>query len=137
MKALKLKEDLTTVFYENNALSGLVGNDRKLYLCAKAGAKKGGGHDLYSLEFDHGNSATVYNLHYAPVRLAKNSPITHIRDSTDLNAFASDYFVMVKVDTQSEKQLWTVICRSWKIRNKGGVLALLEEEVEIYSWPHC
>ena len=55
-----------------------------------------------------------------------------------MNAFASDFFVMVRLDTQSEKQLWMVICRSWKIGNKKGLLALLVDvEVEIYSWPYC
>ena len=92
---------------------------------------------MHSLDFDDVNGSKVYDLHYAPVSLAANGPHMHVANSKELESFASDYFVIVlRLDPTSDKQLWTVVCRSWRVRNAEGMLALLRPGVQNYTWPH-
>ena len=133
VKSLKVDAGPNTALETNVALSGLVGGDNQLYICTKAGAANGGGHNLHRLKFDDAKGVTVYDLYYATVTIDANIPNKHIKTPSEMNSFAIDYFLLVKND-ELDNHSWTVICRSWKVRNEEGVLALLNESGNNYTW---
>ena len=47
----------------------------------------------------------------------------------ELNEFVQDYISMAKYDN-----LWTLISRSWKVRNARGQMVLLDEEEYVHVW---
>ena len=92
VKSLKVDTDPNTALETNIALSGLDGDDNELYICTKAGAANGGGHNLHRLKFDDEKGVTVYDLYYAPVTIDANIPNKHIKTPSEMNLFAIDYF---------------------------------------------
>ena len=131
VKPLGINEDVSTVLDDNLALSGVVDEDGEAYLCARASATDGGGYKLYRIKFDDSKSEMIYDLHYAPVTLAPYGPHRCISDATQLAEFSNDYIVMVRREDK-----WTVLCRSWKVRNDKGEFTLLRESYDTLAWPY-
>ena len=87
-----------------------------------------GGIELYSLIFDDKKGHWCFNLWYSEVRLG--DPIYHCVNRKEVLEKCSDYFIMLSKTTEEQSPLEnpvqhrTVICRSWRIRNKSGALQL-------------
>ena len=112
------------VFDDNNVLSGIIGNDNEIYLCKKVLANEGGGFNLFKLQFDNDHGGTVYKLHYAPVTLGYESDPIHVCDRKLLETFTRQRIVMAKhyeCFDGSNEYPWTVLCRSWKVRDRKGI----------------
>ena len=132
MKPLDVREDVSTVLDNNLALSGVVDKDGQVYLCARAGAAEGGGYKLYNIQFDDSKSKSkkIYDLHYAPATIASYGPHRIISDATQLTQFSTDYILMVRGESK-----WTVLCRSWRVRNEMGEFSLLRQSYDTVAWP--
>ena len=137
LKFLKGSVDISSVFDDNDVLSGIIGYDNEMYLCQNVLAKNGGGIRLFNLQFDDTDGGKVYELHYAPVRLGSDAQHIHFDDRRALESFTKEQIMMTKHYKSFDKcnsRPWTVICRNWKVRNSKGRFKLLKESVETYSW---
>ena len=130
VKPLQIDEDVSTVLDDNLALSGVVDKDGQAYLCARAGAAEGGGYKLYNIQFDDSKSKKIYDLHYAHANIAPYGPHRVISDATQLKQFSTDYILMVRREAK-----WTVLCRSWRVRNEMGEFSLLRASYDTLAWP--
>ena len=129
VKPLKMSEDVAMALDDNLALSSVVDKDGKVYLCTRARAAEGGGYKLFNPESDNSNGERIYGLHYAPATITPSGPHRCISDATQLEQFATDYIIMMRREAK-----WTVLCRSWKVRNKRGEFEMLQESLENFVW---
>ena len=138
LKCLKGSDNIGKVFDDNNVLSGITGYDKEMYLCQKVLANEGGGFHLFNLQFEDDNGGTVYELHYAPVQLGYEAQPIHTLDRSGLGTFTRQHIVMEKhyeCFDGSNEYPWTVLCRSWKVRDSKGRFALLKEsDKQKYGW---
>ena len=112
-----------------NVLCGLVGHDNGLYICQKA---TGGGHQLTRLLFDDHKGRMIYNLYYAPVTV--HAETKRMDGIVDVKSFSKDYFFMARCEEAMDFNGWTVICRSWLVRNEFGKFQLPKEREAKFTW---
>ena len=99
-------------------VSGSINRRGDIFICFEERA--GQGIKLIPVVFDDLNGKWCLNLWYANARLGSN--IQFVCDRAELKEFSQDYFLMLRHSRESS--LWTVICRSWRIRDNSGDLSL-------------
>ena len=92
----------------------------KIFFCVE----DTGGINLFSLIFDDEKGHWCFNLWYSKVRLG--DVIHDCGKRKEVLEKCSDYFIMLSKTGEDQSPLEhpvqhrTVICRSWRIRNKSG-----------------
>jgi hypothetical protein len=99
-------------------VSGSINRRGDIFICFEERA--GQGIKLIPVVFDDLNGKWCLNLWYANARLGSN--FQFVCDRAELKEFSQDYFLMLRHSRESS--LWTVICRSWRIRDNSGDLSL-------------
>ena len=114
-KASNVRELSSTHLEKDVVMAGLVDSDGNLWLCAQKTRDQP--FAIYQVEFDDNEGMWTYDLWYSRATLGSETEI--YEDREQLLDFASDYFLLLRLETRH-----TVICRSWRVRTKGGELRL-------------
>jgi hypothetical protein len=99
-------------------VSGSINYCGDTFICFEE--RVGQGIKLFPVVFDDLNGKWCLNLWYANAQLG--SDFQFVCDHAELKDFSQDYFLMLC--HSRENSLWTVICRSWRIRDNIGDLSL-------------
>jgi len=115
-------DEASSVLAKNNAVSGIIDKQGKMILCVE----QGGQFALHPVVFNNDDGGYwKYNLWYSRAEVGAASEVYSSRK--EVLEQASDYFLMLRpiVPHQSDTEHHqTVICRSWRVRNQSGELAL-------------
>ncbi len=112
-------------------VSGVVNYCGVTLICFEERA--GQGIKLFPVLFDDQNGKWCLNLWYANARLGSDFQI--VRDRSELKKISQDYFLMLRHN--KENSLWTVICRSWRVRDHLGFLNLPTPDSRILTIEAC
>lgn len=128
----KLESPLT----EDIVVSGVVVDDR-LYICFDS--SKESQVVLKRLKFDDTVGKWHYNLYYAPASIEHAEVVTFV-DREEVLKKSSDSFALFGVrassnEVESEMIRFTMICRSWKIRDDDGKLRLPTPREDVLRRP--
>ena len=126
-KIYKLKcsdQEPSTVLSGNNAVSGIIDGEGGMMLCVE---RKGqpGQFALHPVLFENDkNGFWRYDLWYSQAEIGPVSRMCTSRK--EVLELASDYFMMLlpPIPPDATLRRQTVICRSWRVRNQNGELAL-------------
>ena len=111
-------------------VSGVLVND-KMYVCFNGQQTSSSGKNqvvLKELTFDDKAGQWHYNLFYAPATIDHNKEVI-CEDREEVVERSSDVFALFHLgllpdEVESEKICFTMICRSWRIRDDAGKLRL-------------
>ena len=105
-------------FERDIAMAGIIDREGKLWLCWQATRQKE--ISLYPVVFKDAEGKGCYNLWYAPASLGVSS--RQLKERHELSQKASDFFLMLR--HRDFGSGWTVICKSWRVRDGEGKLRL-------------
>ncbi len=105
-------------------VSGLVDESGDLFICFEETVGKG--IKLYPVIFNDNDGKWCLNLWYAKPSLGHNH--LFVSDRAKLKDYCRDYFLMLRHNGDSS--LWTVICRSWRVRTELGLLGSTDSTKE-------
>lgn len=129
VKVYPFTSSLGAILDRGDILSGIILDD-KMFLCFNSKVRANSEITLRQITFDDLSGTWRYNLWYAPA--IKCDEVRICPSRAEISTLASDYFVMLPIvnltssgeTDDSEPLLRTVLCRSWRIRNSEGELAL-------------
>jgi hypothetical protein len=110
--------DLQGYFKRDIGMAGIIDRDGQLWLCWQATRQKE--ISLYPVVFKDEEGKLCYNLWYAPASLGVSSE--QVKERHELLQKASDFFLMLR--HRDFGSGWTVICKSWRVRDGEGKLRL-------------
>ena len=127
----KVYDDNASPLTQGIVVSGVIVNGR-MYICFNRHDSSLGKNQVVLKELGFNNSAGQwhYNLFYAPAIIEKTKEAVICEDREDVIKRSSDVFALFHLGTispnevDSEKICFTMICRSWKIRDDDGKLRL-------------
>ena len=116
------------ILEKENIVVGVIDSCGKMMICVDNRGEEG--ISLYEVLFDDTRGVERYCLWYSPAEL-KETPANRFKSRDLLLPKCTDFFLMLRAVTADGQvgpdkvSRSTVICRSWRIRNKNGKLALL------------
>ena len=131
---------------DNALLSGAIVEDR-LYLCLHNRADNGRGISLHPIRFEDNVGYWRYNLWYAKTTPDADQEVIHTTREK-LEDVCCDYFILVPAISQltgddsadgnkskvfEQNPKYTVLCRSWKVRDDQGRIRLPTPRKELQS----
>jgi len=102
-----------------------------LFVCFEENSGKG--IKLFPVIFHDNIGEWHLNMWYAEAALSPH--YMSVRDHSELKETWKDYFLMLRNDKESN--LWTAICRSWRVCNNTGMLALPCPPKRILTLKEC
>ena len=115
-------QEPSIVLANNTAVSGIIDAQGRMLLCVERTGERGQ-FALHPVLFNNdGSGFWRYNLWYSQAEIGPNSKECTSRK--EVSELASDCFLMLRPIQFDTVLCQTVICRSWKVRNQSGELAL-------------
>jgi hypothetical protein len=117
-------ERAADVLVENQFISGVVGNEGKLYICFSPNRSA---YQLFELSFGDTDGDWLLNLWYSKAQLFSDRPAKEFLSRGEVEDFCVDHFLLLKLSPDAGihyEDLSTVICKSWKVRMDDGSLRL-------------
>ena len=112
-------QEPSIVLTKNTAVSGIIDAQGNMLLCVEGK----GQFSLHPVQFNNdGNGFWRYNLWYSQAEIGPVSKVCTSRK--EVLELASDCFLMLRPIQSDTVLCQTVICRSWRVRNESGELAL-------------
>ena len=112
-------QEPSIVLTKNTAVSGIIDAQGNMLLCVEGK----GQFSLHPVQFNNdGNGFWRYNLWYSQAEIGPVSKVCTSRK--EVLELASDCFLMLRPTQPDTAPCQTVICRSWRVRNESGELAL-------------
>lgn len=118
--------DTSSIMQLNDAIVGVVTQKKELVVCMEKNGRNSG-ISLHRIMFDDALGTEILNLWYAPATVC-SATLSYCKNREDVLNLAVDFFVMLKKPSGCNAggvDIWTVICRSWRVRNCDEELALL------------
>jgi hypothetical protein len=118
----KSDKEPSIVLANNTAVSGIIDAQGRMLLCVERTGERGQ-FALHPVLFNNdGSGFWRYNLWYSQAEIGQVSKVCTSRK--EVLELAHDYFLMLRPIADDAPPCQTVICRSWRVRNQSGELAL-------------
>ena len=118
----KSDQEPSIVLANNTAVSGIIDAQGRMLLCVERNGELGQ-FALHPVLFNNdGSGFWRYNLWYSQAEIGPVSKVCTSRK--EVLELVRDYFLMLRPIADDAPLCQTVICRSWRIRNQSGELAL-------------
>ena len=114
----------------DDVVVGLIDDNEQLHICVDLGKK---GIELHELAFNDSRGNWCYNLWYSEVSVCEGTKI--VCNRKELNKTCSDFFILLRRKFHNKDyDLYTIITKSWRIRDNEGMLQLPVPRKEVLSY---
>lgn len=113
------------ILQQNHIVVGMIDKSGDLHVCVDHGPD---GIALHPVTFDDSRGDWCFNLWYAGMIIG--SSVRMVTNREELMGMCEDFFMFLHHTGEKNRDVGTIICRSWRVRVEGGRIQLPEPQTE-------